>query len=62
MRSSSYDTRFSVICLPENTHVFMMNMQVYEVRPLPSGEKSVFGEPHAMVWCAVFQRPVIKKL
>ena len=62
MRPSSYDTRFSVVCLPENTSLFMMNMQVFEIRPSQPPHSEVPGEPQAIVWCAVFQRPAIKKL
>ena len=42
--------------------MFMMNMQVFEVRPSTPSNSETAGEPKAMVWCAVFQRPGINKL
>jgi len=61
MKIAPFDTCFSVVCLPENPNLFMLNMQVYEVRPdQPLGQK-VRGEPQAIVWCAVYQRPVLRK-
>ncbi|MFU8780448.1 MAG: hypothetical protein ACNA71_05420 [Kiritimatiellia bacterium] len=62
MQQSSFDTRFSVLCLPENPRLFMLNMQVFRVqayRALPVDDDT--GEPEAMVWCAVYQHPVVKK-
>lgn len=63
MKMSSFGTRFSVVCLPENPRMFMLNMQVFNIEKAPSPEPAArAGKPQAMVWCAVFQGPVIKKL
>lgn len=63
MKMSSFDTKFSVVCLPENPRMFMLNMQVFNIEKVSAAHKEAKeGEPEAMVWCAVFQRPFIKKL
>jgi len=63
MKTSLFDTQFSVVCLPENPSLFMMNMQVFHIERHPSADHAEKQKtPEAIVWCAVFQRPVIKKL
>ncbi len=62
MKPSAFETKFSVVCLPENTNLFMMNMQVFEIRESERVREKSDREPQSMVWCAVFQRPVIKKI
>ncbi len=61
MNASSYSTRFSVVCLPENPRLFMMNMQVFQIQPATAPLDANMSKPEAIVWCAVFQGPVIKK-
>lgn len=53
MSVSNYGCRFSVLAVPKQPEMFMMNMQVYDVVPQPVGPMS--GEqPLTVVWCAVF--------
>jgi len=62
MKSSSFEARFSVVCVPENPSMFMMNMQVFQIKPVKSLEGAPQGEPQAVVWCAVFQPSGIRKI
>lgn len=53
MKHDNFDTHFSVVCLPDKPHLFMMNMQVFRVEAATVGNK-----PDAIVWCAVYHHPV----
>jgi hypothetical protein len=62
MQTSSFDTRFSVVCLPENPRLFMLNMQVFHIEPSVSAKVAQGEErPDAMVWCAIYQPLVARK-
>jgi len=53
MNISNYDCKFSVLAVPRQTEMFMMNMQVYDIVP-HSIESDSAGRPLSVVWCAVF--------
>ena len=61
MKTFPYTSRFSVVCVPEQPQLFMLNMQVYEVLNTDPGSapKEV---PQAVVWCAVHRRFDLKKI
>lgn len=61
MKTAAFDTLFSVVCLPESPSLFMLNMQVFQIHPDKREQGTGRGEPQAIVWCAVYQRPVIRK-
>ncbi len=57
MNTSGFECRFSVLTVPNNPEMFMMNMQVYDVVPHRIRDKETSGSgdrPVSVVWCAVF--------
>jgi hypothetical protein len=61
MKTTGFDCKFSVVCLPESPNLFMMNMQVFQVHPLAPASTMDGKDPEATVWCAVYRRPVFRK-
>ncbi len=53
MNDSKYACKFSVLAVPRQSGMFMMNMQVYDIVP-HSIESDAEGRPLSVVWCAVF--------
>lgn len=53
MNGSKYECKFSVLAVPRQSEMFMMNMQVYDIVP-HSIESDSEGHPLSVVWCAVF--------
>ena len=53
MNASNYTCKFSVLAIPKQSNMFMMNMRVYDIVPhaVESGDD---GRPVSVVWCAVF--------
>jgi hypothetical protein len=49
----NYGCKFSVIAIPENTNMFLMNMRVYDVVPHKI-EPTADNEPVSIIWCAVY--------
>lgn len=64
MTPSGFDTRFSVVAIPDHPEMFMMNMQVFNVFPAPVEQSDLSDDasPDSMVWCAVFTLKGIKKV
>ena len=53
MNISKYGCKFSVLAVPRQTEMFMMNMQVFDIVPHRI-ESDATGRPLSVVWCAVF--------
>jgi len=58
MNISKYGCKFTVLAVPRQTEMFMMNMQVFDIVPHriePQRiESDATGRPLSVVWCAVF--------
>lgn len=59
---SKYGCRFSVLAVPKQTGMFMMNMQVYDVLPRRIETDVADGSPVSVVWCAVFNLKGLRKI
>jgi len=60
LNDSKYACKFSVLAVPRQTGMFMMNMQVYDIVP-HSIESDSSGRPLSVVWCAVFNLKGMQK-
>ncbi len=60
MNGSKYECKFSVLAVPRQSEMFMMNMQVYDIVPHRI-ESDASGRPLSVVWCAVFNLKGIQK-
>ncbi len=61
MDTSGFCFKFSVVSVPRQTEMFMMNMEVYNLVPLPVAPQAG-GQPVSVVWCAVYNVKGIKNV
>lgn len=68
LSTSGFGCRFSVLAVPRQQEMFMMNMQVYDILPHPvasaGGDVLASGNgmhPVSVVWCAVFNVKGMRK-
>ncbi len=58
---TTYTCQFSVHCLPDTPQLFLLNMEVYDVRPVPVPQTNAGPQPVGTIWCAVFHGSVSRK-